>query len=278
MVPLTYESTGSSQNRGKTESHRQKGKSERTNKMKKLMITAAAAMTAMVGFCTIESSNVVGYANTALKNGATPAGCQFVNVSTGGAIDLTTIIPAGYDEVSEGELTAQTLDAYGRTTATYYWYDVEGEVYGWLDDTDEPVKAGAVMIQPGAGLWFVAPDEGYSFVSSGSVLTQGDVSVGLRSGALPIANPTPVPVDLTDIIVNGYEGDTEGDVTVQELDSYGRTTSTYYWYDVEGELYGWLDDADEPIEEGAVMVQPGAGLWAVSPSDEFSVVWPKVTL
>lgn len=175
-------------------------------------------------------------------------------------------------------MTAQTLDSYGRTTATFYWYDVEGEIYGWLDENDEQVEEGAITVHPGEGLWFVAPDNGYSFTSAGSVVTKGDVVVTLRNGALPIANPTPVAVDLTDIIITGYEGDTEGDVTVQELDTYGRTTSTYYWYDVEDELYGWLDETDEPIEEGAIMVQPGAGLWAVSPSAGFSVVWPKVSL
>ena len=54
---------------------------------------------------------------------------------------------------------------------------------------------------------------------------------------------------------------------------------SYFWYDIEEEdLYGWLDGKDDPIEEGIIMLEPGAGVWVKAPTANYSLVFPGVTL
>jgi hypothetical protein len=87
-------------------------------------------------------------------------------------------------------------------------------------------------------------------------------------------------IDLTSVTVTGYdkESGTEADVKVQSLDYRGKGGMTYSFYDVPGELFGWLDSFDEPVEEDAVLVQPGEGLWVSSPNTSFQLELPGVTL
>lgn len=87
-------------------------------------------------------------------------------------------------------------------------------------------------------------------------------------------------IDLTDIIVTGYDAEEgcEGVVDIQTLDEYGRGGNQYFWYDVPGELYGWLDASDNEAEEGALVIKPGEGLWVNAPSSDYMIEFPGVTL
>ena len=183
----------------------------------------------------------------------------------------------GYTASTEGEVNAQILDAYGKAGMTYYYYDVPGELTGWLDGNDDPVEVGTVSLAPGEGLWINAPSTAYSIQTAGQVPTTG-ISVALRSGFKLVVNSTPVDVDLTDIDVMGYAESTEGEVNAQILDAYGKAGMTYYYYDVPGELTGWLDGNDDAVEADAVVVAPGEALWVNAPSAAFSMVIPGVTL
>ena len=207
-------------------------------------------------------------------------GPSFVAVA-GEAIDLTKIDVTGYDpeEGTEGEVYVQGLDALGRGTGSYYYYDVPGELVGWLDGSDNEVEEGQVMIPAGDALWVSAPSSAYSLVYSGQVPTEG-IEVSLRGGFKLVANVTPVPVDLTAIDVTGYDPEegTEGEVYVQGLDSLGRGTGSYYYYDVPEELVGWLDGSDNEVEEGQVMIPAGDALWVSAPSSAYSIIVPGVTL
>ena len=82
-------------------------------------------------------------------------------------------------------------------------------------------------------------------------------------------------VDLIDLKVTGYTGDTKAKVYVQTLDEFGRDTATYYWYDYTNNkgkhIIGWFDDDNEPLEEEAVEIQAGEGLWAYSDGDGFNI-------
>lgn len=80
--------------------------------------------------------------------------------------------------------------------------------------------------------------------------------------------------------MTGYDPEvgTAADVNVQGLNAYGRGTGTYFYYDVPGELTGWLDVNDTPIESGDVLVAPGEALWVSAPSTSYSLVLPGVTL
>lgn len=233
-----------------------------------------------MAFGDVVSSDVVGYASSDARSGFKALGAQFVAVSAAG-IDLTEIKVTGYnpEDGTEGDVTVQGLDASGMGTGTYFYYDVPGELTGWLDSNDELVEAGSVVLAPGEGLWVSAPSTAFGLQTAGKVPTSG-ISVTLRSGFKLASNNTPIAVDLNDIGVSGYnlEDGTEGDVTVQGLDASGMGTGTYFYYDVPGELTGWLDSSDELVEDGDVMIGAGEALWVSAPNTSFSLVIPGVTL
>ena len=221
-------------------------------------------------------TSVVGYQSAELQQYGLTAGACFVPV-TGSTFDLTDLKVTGYDEATEGDVQIQTLDEYGRTVANYTYYDVPGELTGWLDSDDNEVEVGDVTFQAGEGLWSYSLDDGFGLQSAGMVPTT-PVAVTLQQYGLSVANPTPVDVDLTQITVGGYEEATEGDVQVQTLDEYGRTVANYTYYDVPGELTGWLDADDNEVEVGDVVVKPGEGLWTYSLDDGFTFIFPGVNL
>ena len=230
----------------------------------------------------MESANVVGYAAGSTTAGNKIIGAQFcaVNPNADG-IDLNDIIVVGYDkeEGTEAEVTVQTLDNLGKGGATYFFYDVPGELYGWLDGSDEPVENGTIVLSKGDGLWVSAPNSSLGLQTSGQV-QKDKYAVELVSGNKMVVNSTPVAVDLNAIEVAGYDSEegTEAEVTVQTLDAYGKGGITYFFYDVPGELYGWLDGSDEPLEDGVMMVQPGEGLWVSAPNSSFQLEIPGVNL
>lgn len=201
---------------------------------------------------------------------------QFVAVSDK-AIDLTDIKVTGYDEITEGDVYVQGLTADGKATAIYTYYDVPGELTGWVDSYDELVEPGQVTLEPGEGLWVSAPSSDFGLLTAGQVPTSG-ISVSLRYGFKLVGNNTPVAVDLTNIDVTGYDEITEGDVYVQGLTADGKATAIYTYYDVPGELTGWVDSYDEIVEPEQVMVEAGEALWVSAPSAAFSLVMPGVTL
>ena len=114
-------------------------------KMKKLMIAAAAALWATVGFGDVESSNVVGYnaSTTAADNnfvtipfaqvGFNTSDIQQIALDDGGAGAIgwgteTFAIWAGVPEVVEGSeffYNDPSLDMSGTETG-YFWGDAEG--------------------------------------------------------------------------------------------------------------------------------------------------------
>ena len=81
-----------------------------------------------------------------MKSGNTAAGAQFTAVS-GEAMDLTDIVPTGYnkDTYEGGSIYIQSLDYRGKMTAgsKYFWYDDEDGT-GWFDGSDELVTKGQV--------------------------------------------------------------------------------------------------------------------------------------
>ena len=76
-----------------------------------------AAAIAMVAAADIESSNIVGYGQSALKSGGTAVVAQFVPCVGGTDLDLQALIGTG-DEASD-HIEIQTLDSYGRTVDSY---------------------------------------------------------------------------------------------------------------------------------------------------------------
>ena len=256
--------------------------------MKKLMLAAAAALSATALFATegTLSSSVVGYASAELQQDGISAGTCFVPV-TGEVIDLADLKVTGYDadEGTDSDVEIQTLDEYGRTARSFSWKDFtskKGTWYGWYEDGEDLVESGDVTFQPGEGLWVYCSDDGFGLQSAGAV-PQSDVSVELQQDGLTIANPTPVNADLALSKITGYDEDdgTDSDVELQTLDEYGRTARSFSWKDFtskKGTWYGWYEDGEDLIYEGDVEILPGRGLWTYCTDDGFNFVWPKVSL
>ena len=225
----------------------------------------------------------MGYDQTGLRFGNKGAGACFVPVDGAATINLQDLKVTGYDteEGSEEEVTAMTLDAAGRTLATYYWYDVtDGEdvFYGWYDDNGDLVDG--VSVAPGEGLYVGAPSAEFSLQSAGQVPTS-DIAVQLRFGNKHAVNPTPVALDIQGVWISGYDTEegSEEEVTAMSLDAAGRTLATYYWYDVtDGEdvYYGWFDDNGDLVEN--VTIAPGTSFYFGAPSTSFYVNFPGVAL
>ena len=120
--------------------------------MKKLMF-AAAALTAGFAMAEIVSSDIVGYAQSGLQEGATMVAPQFLNIGTDEATPLQSIVPTG-DLLSEN-VVIQTLTPYCYTASAYMWIDYagdDGDQAAWVDpDTYEIVEG--VSFEPGQGLW-----------------------------------------------------------------------------------------------------------------------------
>ncbi len=224
----------------------------------------------------VESANIVGYASAELQEYGLTAGACFIPVSEQ-KFDLLDLKVTGFEEYTEADVYVQTLDEYGRTVNTYYYYDIPGELTGWLDGDDNEVARGDVEFQAGEGLWMFCNADGFGIQSAGTVPQTG-VAVELQQYGLSVANPTPVNVDLNDITITGFEEYTEADVYVQTLDEYGRTVNTYYYYDIPGELTGWLDGDDNEVERGNVVLKPGEGLWSFCNADGFYLNFPGVDL
>lgn len=206
-------------------------------------------------------------------------------------IDLTNIIVTGYDkeEGSEEEVYIQSLDRSGKQVAgsKYTWIDIDddGDIYyGWLNMKGDFIEAGDATFAPGEAVWVYSPNDSYALQYSGSVDQEGTASV-LREGFKLAANPTPVPVDLTDIVVGGYDKEegSEEEVYIQSLDKSGKQVagSKYTWIDVDDDgdiYYGWLNMKGDFIEEGDKVLAPGEAVWVFSPNANYTIEFPGVEI
>ena len=194
---------------------------------------------------------------------------QFINISTGANMDLQAIVPTG-DNTSDN-VQIQTLDAFGRTVASYDWNDWNYDHACWVDGDLAEVEG--VSFAPGQGLWVVGSATTQGIQSAGEV-GSSDISVSLRVGATGTGNPFPVAVDLQDILAEGE--DTSDNVQIQTLDAFGRTVDSYDWNDWNYDHACWVDG--DLTEVTSVSILPGQGLWVVGSSTAQSIRFPAPTL
>ncbi len=145
--------------------------------MKKIMIAAAAALCATVGFSDVTSGNIVGYNTLILNNGGfSGLGNSFVSISQTG-LKVSTLAPEGYldfldpDEMSDfTSINFKVIDKDGLGVKNYAWtheFDwsemgyVEGAGY-WADlDTGSAVVPDSEndwSVPAGQGLLWDAPE------------------------------------------------------------------------------------------------------------------------
>ena len=240
--------------------------------MKKIMF-AAAALAAGVAMADagLVSSDIVGYAQSNLRQGGTLATPQFVNVSGSEGMPITSLVPVG--DNTYNNVAIQTLDAYGYTVDSYSWTDAGGENWdqvGWVDDSNTIVTN--ITFAPGQALWVQGSSLSQGLQTAGKVGTS-DVSVQLRQGGTLAGNPFPVNITIGDLVPTG--DNTYNNVAVQTLDAYGYTVDSYSWTDAGGETWdqvGWVDDANTIVTD--VVISAGQGLWIQGSSTSQYLCFP----
>ena len=193
---------------------------------------------------------------------------QFLGIGSSG-IQLQDIKACG--ENTSDNVYIQTLDAYGRTGASYGWNDWAAESACWVNDDYEPVEG--VSFAAGQGLWVQGLSKDQSIQTSGSVGTSDIIAI-LQSGCTAIGNPFPIAINLQDIVASG-EGASDN-VYIQTLDAYGRTSASYGWNDWAADKACWVNDDYEPVE--GVSFAAGQGLWVQGTSQDQSIVLPAPEL
>ena len=200
---------------------------------------------------------------------------QFVNVNGSSLLPISNIVPVGDDTYNN--VAIQRLDSAGRTVENYVWTDAggeEGDQIGWVNDENEIVSD--VSFIPGEGLWIYGSADGQGIQTAGSVGTR-DITVQLKAGGIGTGNPFPLSVNLSDLIPSGDE--TYNNVSIQTLDSAGRTVENYVWTDAggeDGDQIGWVNDDNELVT--SVFFQPGQGLWVYGSSENQYLTFPAPEL
>ena len=232
--------------------------------MKKLMITAAA-LAACIGLqADIESVNVVGYENTAMRKGSSLYTPMFAQIGEA-KMNIQKLIPQGDNVPEDGSIVLQTLNAAGmRGDVLLSWW---GD--GWYDVNDDTPDT---FLDAGDAAWIAFPDATVSLNCAGEVKNEVVLSP-LVKGSVAIGNPYPVAVDIQTVLPVASEGEVpeDGSIVIQTLDPVGMRGDVLlsWWGD------GWYDVNDEtPVTE----LDPGEGIWVASPADTISLKWPGFTL
>ena len=217
---------------------------------------------------------VVGYNNVALTNGNQAVGITIYAVG-GQPLDLTTVVPQGYEEIEGrydnegtwGDVQFQIIDSNGYAIKIFQWYR-SFDSYGdevWLDDghwynfTDVcDVNPGDATFNPGNGIlatltWDYGVLEGITLQNSGEAIVDAQ-SIALTNGNQLISVPVSFDCKLCagQIQPAGYEEiegrydneGTWGDIQFQIIDTNGYAVKIYQWYR-SFDSYGseeWEDD------------------------------------
>lgn len=149
-------------------------------------------------------------------------------------IDLTSIKVVGYTGASTDKATIQIIDASGNTATyedgkpkTYYWRDADGSTGKWIRKsgrTNIDINPNDVKLAIGDAVWCQKYADGLSFQFAGEVI-QTKTEVALTQANQAVGNMMALPVDLTEIKVEGYTGATTDKVTLQIIDASGNTAT-----------------------------------------------------
>ena len=256
------------------------------NQQKKLSTLFSPSRTAL--YCTISAplkskdaynsasnlyTNVVGYQTQGTaSSGFAMKAASFETVgAVDGSATLADLKITGYDPYDEvedeggtsGQFSIQFLNASGKTTATYQWFD-DDVTTGWKS-AGSVVDASTVKLPAAGAVW--TKGAGLSITSSGAVSDADIVKNFDSAGFAAVGNTTPVAVTLADLAVTGYdpydevedEGGTSGQFSIQFLDANGRTTATYQWFD-DDVTTGWKSGG-VVVDATSVTIPAGTGVW-----------------
>ena len=184
---------------------------------------------------------------------------------------LADIKIAGYEPYDEetdeggtsGQFMIQFLNASGKTTAKYQWFD-DDVTTGWKS-AGSVVDASTVKLPAAGAVW--VNGAGLSMTSAGAVSDADIVKTFAATGFDAVGNTTPVDVTLADLAVTGYapydeeedEGGTSGQFMIQFLDASGKTTAKYQWFD-DDVTTGWKSSGSV-VDPTTVTIPAGTGVW-----------------
>ena len=238
----------------------------------------------------MESSNIVGYYEGAnWRTGNTMYTPMFTGMS-GAEYSIQDIKPVG-TKVPDGSssanaITLQKLTATGGMDGyLYYWMDYE-------DEDEEEYELGwkrpslftdaKITFKPGEAFWLKMPTSASCTLQFNGEVAQGNVYTLLKQGNTAVGNPTPVTINIADIVPVGEnvpDGSSSSKaITLQKLTATGGMDGyLYYWMDYEDEdeeeyEYGWKRPS--LFTACTVKLAPGEGLWVKCPNATTSLKFP----
>ena len=257
--------------------------------MKKFMIAAVA--TAGLAAFGIESANTVGYyssdANFRAGNTMyTPmfAGIGDTEYSIQDIQPVGTKIPDGSSQANAITLVKLTATG-GADGVTYWWMDYD-------DEDEEEYELGwkrpafftdaAITFKAGEAFWMKMPASAACTLQFNGEVRKGDVYMLLRQGNTAVGNPTPVTVNVSDIVPVGDnipDGSSAAKaITLVKLTATGGADgATYWWMDYDDEdeeeyEYGWKRPAF--FTSCTMTLAPGEGVWVKCPNATTSLKFP----
>ena len=243
-------------------------------KMKKLMIAAAAALWATVGFGDVESANVVGY-DTKPVSGYKFVGADFTNV--GGAedmkigdlktnCDLTGELGTGWQALADSIVQLDEGGNFVRKLVFLPGYiaaEIDGAVEGWYDNDAVAVDDYSTCLNNesmtfGLGLQ-VSADEGAEVQWAGEVKNAPTVTD--VEGYMIIANCAPKSLKIGDLLTNcdltgelgtGWQALADSVVILDEGGNFVRKLvflPGYIAAEIDGAVEGWYDNEDVAVDD-----------------------------
>ena len=233
--------------------------------MKKLMITAAAALcaTLAVNADGVESG-IVGYASNNLDDagGAAAVAPQFTTVGSETGIKLKDITPITETSTSlRRKVQIQLLTPFGLTATTYRWEGTGGKT--WIAETST-TDIGETEIPAGTGLWVLnTANCATTFQTSGAVGTSDIIQpLNDAGGAAMVGNSFPVAVKLKDIVPSTETSTSlRRKIQIQLLTPFGLTATTYRWEGTGGKT--WIAETST-TDVGETEIPAGQAMWVLN--------------
>ncbi len=257
--------------------------------MKKLMFAAAVAAAGLA--FGIESANTVGYyaSEAAFRTGNTMYTPMFAGVgdeeySIQDIKPVGTTVPDGSSAANA--ITLQKLTATGGQDGYVYWWmdyydeDEEDDMLGWkrpgiFADANITFKAGEAF-------WMKMPTSANCTLQFNGEVRKGNSYMLLRQGNTAVGNPTPVTINVADILPIGTDvpdgSAATKAITLQKLTATGGQDGYVYWWmdyydeDEEDDMYGWKRPGI--FANATITLAPGEGVWVKCPNNTTSLQFP----
>jgi len=257
--------------------------------MKKLMIAAVA--TAGLAAFGIESANTVGYyaSDANFRAGNTMYTPMFAGIGDA-QYSIQDIQPVG-TKVPDGSSIANAITLVKLTSEglgdgyTYWWMDYyddddEEDYYGWRRPGS--MALATISFKAGEAFWMKMPTTAACTLQFNGEVRKGDIYMLLKQGNTAVGNPTPVTINVTDIVPVG-ENIPDGSaaskaITLVKLTSEGLGDGYTYWWmdyydeDDEEDYYGWRRPGSGTLCN--MTLAPGEGIWVKCPNNSTSLKFP----